>query len=364
MRLLKTLHIDSEMGWGGGQRQVTGLCCYLRDRGHEVKLVCRPGSELQAWASSEGIDAISVDMKCALSLATVFRMRSVIGRERPDVVHLHASKAHVLGSAAARLAGGGLGIATRRMQDPIRMIWPNTSAYGHWTDALVAISNTARDALLAAGVKPEKIHVIESGVDVDTFADAPSNPEFRAGLGVDDRIPIVCTTAVLSERKGIRYLIEAAALLRQAGVPFRLIIAGDGPDRDNLETQARELGLAAQFLGFREDVPLLLAEADVFVMPSLSEGLGVATLEAMAAGRPVVASAVGGLCESVVDGVTGILVPPRDPRSLANAIGKLLENPDMARKLGAAGQERIRARYSLSSMAARNEALYYELLGK
>lgn len=364
MRRLKTLHIDSEKLWGGGQRQVAGLCTHLRDWGHDVKLVCRPGSKLESWASESGIEAIPVEMRSTTSPGSVLSLRSVIAREAPDIVHLHASRAHVLGSAAARLAGAKVVIATRRMDDPINMVWPNTSAYGTWTTAIVAISAAVRDVMIGCGVDSSKIRLIPSGTDVARFENAAADPELRSRLGADASLPLVCAAATLAERKGIRYLIEAAALLRRKGTPVHLVIAGDGEQRAELEKLARDLDVAVSFVGFYSDMPALLASADVFVMASLSEGLGVAVLEAMAAGKPVVASAVGGLRESVVDGVTGFSVPPADSEALAEGIEKLISNPAMAAEFGAAGRARVRANYSLEYMARANESLYYELLGR
>lgn len=372
MRRLKTLHIDAERNWGGGQQQVAGLCSYLRDRGHGVKLACRPGSRLEKWAGESGIEPTPVDMRPA-SLSAVLKLRSIILRERPDVVHLHSARAHVLGSAAARLAGPvfsedrvgvwpGIVIATRRMDDPIHMVWPNSGAYGSWTTAIVAISSAVREVLLHAGVDERKIRLIESGADVSRFEQAVPDPGLRASLGIDASLPIVCAAATLAERKGIRHLIDAASVLGARSAPVHLIIAGDGEQRNELESFAREKGVSASFLGFRDDMPAILASSDVFAMPSLAEGLGVAVLEAMAAGRPVVASAVGGLRESVLDGVTGFSVPPANPEALAEAIARLIANPSMAAQFGAAGRARARSNYSLENMARKNEALYVELV--
>lgn len=359
---MKTLHIDSEKNWGGGQRQVAGLILHLREWGHQVKLVCRPGSRLQEWASEKGVECDVVEMKSTMSLGAVFALKSVIAREKPDVVHLHASRAHVLGSAAARLAGARVVIATRRMSDPVKMIWPNTSAYGKWTTAVVAISSAVRDVLVDCGVDPAKIRLIPSGTDFERFENARPDPGVRSRLGIEASTPIVCVAATLARLKGVGYLIEAAALLAAQGTPIHLVIAGDGELRSELEQLAREIDVAASFIGFCDDMPSLLASVDVFAMPSLNEGLGVAVLEAMAAGKPVVASAVGGLKESVVDGVTGFLVPPADPSSLAEAIGKLINDPSLAAKFGSAGRARARADFSLENMARRNEELYSELL--
>lgn len=364
MRPLRTLHIDSEKLWGGGQRQVAGLCAHLRDWGHEVKLICRPGSKLESWATESGIESIPVEMKSTMSLGSVLSLRAVIAREKPDIVHLHASRAHVLGSAGARLAGAKVVIATRRMDDPIKMIWPNTSAYGDWTTALVAISGAVRDVMVNCGVDSSKIRLISSGTDIARFEEAAADPDLRARLEIAPSMPIVCAAATLAERKGIRYLIEAAALLKGKRTPVHLLIAGDGEQRAELDQLARDLGVAASFLGFYPDMPAVLASIDVFVMPSLSEGLGVAVLEAMAAGKPVVASAVGGLKESVLDGATGFSIPSADSQALADAIGRLISNPALCAQFGSAGRARARANYSLEYMARGNETLYYELVNR
>lgn len=362
MKRLRTLHIDSEMAWSGGQRQVSGLCSYLRQWGHEVGIVARPGSKLESWTAEESFELFSVDMRSTLSLRSVLHIKSIIAGLKPDVVHMHASRAHVLGAAAAKLAGARVVIATRRMDDPIKMIWPNTSAYGKWTTALVAISAAVRDVMVNCGVDAAKIHTIPSGTDIERFKNAASDPQFRRGLSGDPAWPVVSTAASLAERKGIRFLLEAAHLLKKSGKPVRVVIAGDGEQRGELQQNADRLSVECSFLGRYSDMPALLASSDIFVMPSLSEGLGVAVLEAMAAGKPVVASAVGGLKESVIDGKTGYLIPPANPQALADALMKLLSNPSLVDQLGSAGQARAAEKYSLENMAKGNESLYHTLV--
>ena len=359
---MNTLHIDSEMGWGGGQVELEVICRYLKTQGHGVRIICRPGSKLQEWASQEEFDCLTVSMRSTLDIHSVLQIRSIIADFRPDIVHLHTSKAHVLGGAAARLAGSKVVIATRRMQYPVKMLWPNTSAYGKWTNAVIAVSESVRQALIDSGVNSEKIKLIESGADVETFANASPDPNLRSSLGINNDVPIIATAAKLVEGKGIYYLLEAAALIKQAGLDVQIVIAGDGEQRVELESLAESLAVNAIFLGFYKDMSALIASIDVFAMPSLSEGLGIAAIEAMAAGKPVVASAVGGLNESIINGETGYLVPPRDPQALCDAICKLLQNEEQAIKYGTAGQARAAEKFSLSKMAQGNEALYFELL--
>lgn len=362
MGAFRTLHVDAEVSWGGGERQVAGLCSHLQERGHEVKLICRPASKLREWATAKGIESCPAEMKSTFVLSSILKLRSIIARERPDILHLHTSRAHVLGSMAGKLAGVKTIIATRRMDDPIKMLWPNTGAYGAWTTAIVAISEAVRDVLISCGVDPSKIRLIPSGADISQFVSACADQSVRAEFGGSAPLRLICTAASLSVRKGVRYLLEAAALLKDSTTQFRVIIAGEGDQRAELEQMTKRLGIDCMFLGFYPDMARLLANIDIFVMPSLSEGLGVAVLEAMAAGKPVVASAVGGLKESVLGGKTGFLVPPADPQSLADAIKKLLVTPTLAEQFGAAGRARVRENYSLKNMALANESLYHELV--
>jgi glycosyltransferase involved in cell wall biosynthesis len=171
---------------------------------------------------------------------------------------------------------------------------------------------------------------------------------------------------LLEERKGHRFLLEAAALLKQRGHRLRYCFAGEGLQRGRLEALARERGLEGEvgFMGFVADIPDFLSRIDIFVLPSLYEGLGVAVLEAMAAAKPVVASRVGGLPELVADRETGFLVPPGDAAALADSIGRLVPEQILMDAMGERGRERVEQLFTLERMAARNEEFYYDLLGQ
>jgi glycosyltransferase involved in cell wall biosynthesis len=175
---------------------------------------------------------------------------------------------------------------------------------------------------------------------------------------------VVAILAVLEERKGHRFLLDAARVLKERGRRINYVFAGDGSKKAQLQRMVQMLGLREEvsFVGFVKDVPKFLSSIDVLVLPSLYEGLGVAALEAMAAGKPVVATRVGGLAESIVDGETGFLVPSRDATALAEAIQKLVDNPFMARAMGQKGTARVLSIFTMERMARQNEAYYYALL--
>jgi glycosyltransferase involved in cell wall biosynthesis len=242
------------------------------------------------------------------------------------------------------------------MDYPVKKNWYNQRLYDRQVDGVVAISKKIADLLVGAGVRTEKIRVIHSGINPKSFQkeramQAPTQP-------------VIGTVAVLEERKGHRFLIEAALLLKKRGYKLQYHFAGEGSRRRYLERLVSQLGLRddAMFMGFVHDVPAFLAEVDCVVLPSLYEGLGVAVLEAMAAGRPVVASRVGGIPELVEDQVTGLLVPPGDPMALADAVSHLVSDKGLMERMGSKAREYVEQHFTVEQMAKKNEGFYYELL--
>jgi glycosyltransferase involved in cell wall biosynthesis len=225
-------------------------------------------------------------------------------------------------------------------------------------DRYLAVSQHTADRMEGdLGLPADRVQVVPNAVDVDAFDAAPARPigdQWR-----DDR-PVVLCAARLHEQKGHRYLLDAIPDVPNAS----FIFAGEGPERNALEAQSRALDISERvvFLGARSDVPALLQSCDVFVLPSLYEGLPLAVLEAMASRKPVVATRIGGTDEAVVDGETGFLVPARNPPALAAALNALLEDPDRARAMGAAGRVRVERRFSSKRIAAGVAAVYEEAL--
>ena len=205
-----------------------------------------------------------------------------------------------------------------------------------------------------------KLQVVHNGIPLAAF-DRPASPELRACLAGESGRPIVLTVARLDAQKGVGYLLEAVALAPEA----QFVLAGEGPERAALEAQAAALGIAERvtFLGFRTDIADLIAVCDLFVLPSLFEGLPLSVLEAMAAGRPVIATAIGGTDEAITSGETGLLVPPADPAALAGAIRALLADPPLAGRLAQAGRARAEAQFSAERMVREVTQVYRELLG-
>lgn len=361
---LTIAHVDAESGFSGGEVQVFLLLEGLRRRGHRGVLLCPPGSRCEAEATKRGLETRAVRMPHDLSLPAVARLSAQLAALRPDLVHLHTGRATWLGGLAAWTRGLPA-LCTRRMDRPLRRGMRSRLLFTGLVRRVAAISPAIAAQLVAAGVPRDRVRCIASAVDPEALAPSAGRDALRRREGLEPRTPCLLVLASLHRRKGIDVLLEAFDGLATTPPPV-LWIAGDGPERAALERRAARIegGERVRFLGSRDDAADLLAACDVAVLPSRREGLGVAALEAMAAGRPLVASDVGGLGETVVHERTGLLVPPEDPQALREALSRLLADAALRARLGAEGPQRIREGYLASQMVDAYEALYAEVLAE
>ncbi|NIO11360.1 MAG: glycosyltransferase, partial [Deltaproteobacteria bacterium] len=299
-RPLKILHVDHEKGWAGGQTQVVGLLSYLASQKHENHLLCHPDGALQKKVKNLGFRTFPLKVKNDLDLLPVFRLKKLIREKQYDIVHFHTKRAHALAFWLGQIHPGLNYVVTRRMDYRMKKNWYNDRLYNKQVDGVIAISEKIASLLVEGGVNRDKIRVIHSGIDPTPFEGSLENESNSTRL-------VVGTVAVLEQRKGHRYLLEAAKILKDQGIRLRYLFAGEGPERNYLEQLVLKWGLQDEvaFMGFVTDIPAFLAGIDIFVLPSLFEGLGVSVIEAMAAGKPVVASQVGGIPELVEEHVTG-----------------------------------------------------------
>jgi glycosyltransferase involved in cell wall biosynthesis len=349
---MRILHVDPERGWGGGEVQVMTLLRELGRRGHVSTLAADAGGPLLRAAGEIGVGTAPLRIRNNFDVRAGLRLRRLVRGH--DVVHFHTARAHAM-APLCRGAGARL-VVTRRM-DYVPAGGPYVRLlYNRAVDAVIAISEGVRDALVRGGVEPARIRVVPSGIDVERLAAPPAaGAALRGEWGIGPDAVAVVVLGALERRKGHAVLLAAAAEL---GDDLRYVFCGDGSERAALEAAAAGLPGRVVFAGFRRDVAACLAAADVVAMPSLHEGLGVAALEAMAASRPVVASRVGGLGEVVVDGETGVLVPPSDPAALAAGLARVARDPGLRARYGAAGRARVLAVYSGARMAEGTLACY------
>jgi glycosyltransferase involved in cell wall biosynthesis len=287
----------------------------------------------------------------------------VTRRFRPDVIHGYLFGPNLFAVAAGRLAGVPVVAVAKRNVDAFetgRQVLLQRLAHRMATH-VTAVSEAVADTVVALGVPRARVTVIPNGVDVGRFPDPAGSRGAASGVA---GIPVIGSVGCLAPRKDYATLLEALAELQARGRAFRAMLVGDGPERAALESRARALGVEGRvgWLGEREAVENLLACMDVFVLSSREEGIPNALLEAMAAGRPAVATAVGGTPEVLESGVTGWLVPPGSPRALADAIGQVLDDPGEASRRGAAARRAVEDRRSIVAMARRHEEFYERAL--
>lgn len=320
-----------------------------------------------------GIPHESMQMGGFLDLTAVARLVRLMRRWRPDVVHSHAFRADVWCGLAGHIAGVPLIVNTIRNHDSqlfkmeYSFVVGRLATVASWmalrlADAVVAVSGGVADYLaVERRVPTEKIHVIRNGFDFERLVGhADGRAAVRAEFGWRDEDTVVGALAMLKARKGLSYLIQAAHQVVSASARVHFFIAGQGPDRTALEAEIARLGLQdrVHLLGQRGDALSLLEAADIFVLPSLFEGLPRSLLEAMALAKPVVVTDIGGSREVVRHRETGLIVDPRDASGLAGAIGRLIDSLALRQEYGEAGRRSVQERFDARRTAEAHEAVY------
>ena len=356
---IRVLHVDSERPWRGGERQVLELMIRQRRRGDEPHLAAPADSAIFERAQAEGFPVHAVAMRGTWDLLSAFGLAHLHRSLRPDVVHWHAARAHALGAIASLLAPGPVRILSRRVDFLVRRSIGSRLLYALPIDAIVAISNGVASALYKSGVDGKRVHVIPSGIDLKPFEEPFDRAAIRARLGLKEADVLALQVAALAPHKSQTTLLQAVASIRSRHPNLRVWIAGDGPLRSALEREhaSLDLGESVRFLGFRDDVADLLRAADLFVISSYLEGLGTSILDAMAAGLPVAGTRVGGIPEAVKDGISGVLVPPSDPRALGEAISTLAGDASLRARYGQAGRSLVDD-FSADTTEARTRQIY------
>ena len=348
----------------GGPQQVIYLIDALNERGVENILVCPPDSGIDTVARQHGIRVQNLFCAGDLDLPFAYRLTQFIQKEKPDIVHCHSRRgADVLGGLAASFADVPAVVSRRVDNTELRLV---AGLRYRPFRKVIAISEAIADVLRDRGIEDMRIEVIRSAVDVDAFSDTADCAQVRTEFRLAPQHFAVAAAGQLIPRKGHQYLLQAIADLKDRYPQLRLVIFGEGYLNNQLRAQASSLGLGdiVQFAGFREDLDASISCFDLLAHPALAEGLGVAALKAAAAGLPVVGFAAGGIVEAVTDGETGLLVEPEDSDALGTAIARLVDDSDLAARLGAAGRERMRNEFSIATMADKHVALYETVLSE
>ena len=352
----RIVYLVQGMGTGGLERVVLHLACEMVRRGHGVTICCYDKrGELATAAEEAGVKVELIPRRRGVDLRYIWRLGRWLKKQRPYVLHMHNETALFYGTLAGRLARVPILIYTEHdgvFPRSLLSRWANRRLVKRLTHA-VAVSEAVKQLWCQSdGIDPARVKVVPNGVPV------PKIPVGQGTRSEPGRLRIG-TVGRLSHEKGMDVLIEAFALVKAQLPQAELLLVGDGAERPRLEGMVVERGLtdSVRFLGIRDDVPSLMTSFDIFVLPSRSEGLPLAILEAMAAGLPIVATNVGGVSEAVQDGKMGFLLPPEEPKALADAIIKLAGDEELRSSLGRLACVRFNEQYELSFMVNSYEKL-------
>ena len=358
---MKILHVEGGRNFYGGAHQILLLMEGLKARGIENIIACRVGSDLSK-AAAPLAEVHAIRMEGDLDLGLIPRLGQVIRESRADLIHLHSRiGADVMGGIAGRLAGIPV-VHSRRQDNPESRLAVALKYRLH--DRVIAISDAIGRILLSEGLPVAKLRCVKDAVEITPRVAQPERAWFRQTFDIPEEAPALGLVAQLIERKGHSVLLEAMPKILAAFPETRVFFFGKGPLDEVLKTAVREKGLAHRVVlaGFRPDLDRILPCLDLVVHPAHREGMGVSLLQASLAEVPIVATAVGGIPEAVKDGVTGVLVPPKDPNGLADAIITLLKHPERRREWGQAGRLWVESGFSADRMVEGNLAVYRELL--
>jgi glycosyltransferase involved in cell wall biosynthesis len=368
-RPVRVVYLAHTLAVGGAEEMLLNLVRYLPPQ-FERAVVCidRPGP-IGAEIEKTGVEFHSLGLQPGLRRpADLLRLQQFLHTLEPTIVHTFLLTASLYGRFAAMLARVPVVIGTE-VNIYERKQWLHRIAERwlmHGTDAVIASAGSVRDFYVEQiGADPAKVPVIYNAVDWSQLHATTGRSELRAQLGIPDAAPAAAIIARLTEQKAHRVLFDALAS-RDDLRDLHVIVVGDGELRDALTQQVERLGLAARvhFVGARRDLGNILGAVDMFLMPSLWEGLPLSLVLAMGAGLPVVASRVAGIPEVVEHGVTGILVRPGETADLADAIARLVREPALRRSLGDAGRDFVRPRFGADGYIASITALYERLVAE
>ena len=384
---VKILRVIARLNMGGPALHVAYLTAGLKERGYDTTLVAGSlarGEDSMAFvAEGLGVEVVRIDelgreISPLRDLRAAVRLARLIRRERPQILHTHTAKAGTVARVAALMAGRRRppivvhtfhGHVLRGYFGPLRSRF--FRLLERWlaahTTALIAVSPQVRDDLVALGVAPrERFAVIRLGIELDERIDLAQNgrAESRRYLGIPDDRFAVGWIGRMTAVKRTDDILVAFKRLRDDGVDACLCLVGDGPDRPHLEQRAHELGVIRDtlFLGYQEDVSPFYAAFDALILPSGNEGTPVSAIEALAAGRPVVATRVGGVPDVVRDGEDGFLVDAGATDDLAERLERLARDPELRKRMGEAGRSRVLPRYAVDRLVADVDRLYRTLL--
>lgn len=362
---MRILFINSIQMFAGGEIWMLRTLRALQQRGHEVWLCCRPHTELAERAAEAGIPVKLLRFRGDFDPWCIFQLARFMHRHGIEIVLTNMDKELRNGGLAAKLAGVRVVIPRRGIDYPLKNRWRYRFAYNILATHLLANSHATKRALLrnAPWLNEKRIEVIHNGIALEAFVQS-ARRSLRKEWNIAPHTPVLGFVGQLDERKGLGVLLSAFALIHQRMPEARLVLAGEGPLREMIASEAREKGWEENLIlaGFVKDVAAVMQTIDVLLLPSYWEGFGIVIIEAMACGKPVITTNISSMPEIVEHERTGYLIAPGEVEILASRALELLQDRALRERMGQAGRERAALHFSHDTMIARLEALFARAL--
>ncbi len=375
----KLLFVIDGLEFGGGERTFLQLIRGLSPDQYDIHVATSPEGDFFKVLTRMGIDVVPLDLRKRVNVKNIKRLSEIVRERKINIVHSQGGRADFY----AR-------IAVRRLKPKVKVV--NTVAmpvkgydvgalrkgvyrFFDWlseryADRFIVVSEVLRETLLSSyKIPPDKVIKIYNGIELNEYRPngkgvRSQKSEVRSEFGLSKDAPVIGAIGRMVWQKGFEYLIESIPEIIKTLPKSKILIVGDGPLREGIEALSKEFRVRDNviFAGFRSDIKEILSALDLFIIPSLSEGFPMVTLEAMAMAKPIVATNIDGITEQIRDGVDGILVPPKDPSALAKAVLRVLNDKELAKTMGVAARKKVEQYFSIEKMVAETEKVYLSLL--
>lgn len=359
---MNILHLDSEKSWRGGQLQILLLSEGLKKKGHKVIVACSSPLLIERCKEKQ-IEVCRMPIHSEFDIISAIKVASLLKKEGIQILHIHSSHAHSIGLLASLIRPIKV-VLSRRVDFHIRKNPISWLKYRVKIERIIAVSNGVKRVLIEDGINEKKIDVVYDGIDLINPGNFHGDYLYEE-LGLSRNSPIIGIVSALTpyEHKDHKNFLESASIIKERFPSARFLIVGDGPFKREIENLSARLNLSDSviFTGFRSDIPQLLSIFTIFALSSYLEGLCTSLLEAQIAGIPIVATNTGGIPEIINDGVTGLLVSPRNPNALAEAVLRLIQDRPLAKRLAEAGKESVK-KFSKERMVNETEKIYLEVM--
>ncbi len=365
--MITIVHIDTERTWRGGEGQVLALATKLPKDTFRSIIAAPAKSPLLERAFRAGIPVYRLRGTGEISPVLTWDIYRCVKKFNADILHVHTSHGLIPAAWARWISGGGIKVIYARRTDfklKTRFLNLSLKKYMWGADRIICVSEAIRQILISGGLPPHRLVTIYSGIDPVAFHPESQRAEMRRKMQVPENVKVVGIVAALAPHKDPLNFVAAAKIVAETFPDAVFWIIGSGRLWEEVKqaVQGSAHPDRISMLGFRTDVPELLAAMDIFCISSLEEGLCTSILDAMAGGLPVVATRVGGIPEAVVDGETGLLVPPGRPQAFADAVLRLLHDPETAKSMGRAGRDRICSQFDISITVEKTASEYLAVM--